>query len=88
MRKRSIGLAVVALILSGALPAIAEDAPANKYWYYCTSAKGYYPWVQSCPEGWRKLTTEEIWPSAAARTPASAEDDDLPHWSLSTSVNY
>ncbi|HET8575524.1 MAG TPA: hypothetical protein VFO18_00385 [Methylomirabilota bacterium] len=25
------------------------------YWYYCQSAKGYYPNVQSCPEPWTKV---------------------------------
>src|SRR5262249_50826062 len=27
--------------------------PAN--WYYCSSAQGYYPNVQSCPEPWIKV---------------------------------
>jgi hypothetical protein len=22
------------------------------YWYYCPSARGYYPYVNACPEGW------------------------------------
>jgi hypothetical protein len=25
------------------------------YWYYCPSAKGYYPTVPSCPEEWVKV---------------------------------
>jgi len=25
------------------------------YWYYCPSAQGYYPQVQSCPEPWVKV---------------------------------
>jgi hypothetical protein len=24
-------------------------------WYYCDSAKGYYPYAQQCPEGWRSV---------------------------------
>jgi hypothetical protein len=26
--------------------------PAPSYWYYCPSAKGYYPSIGSCPEPW------------------------------------
>jgi len=25
-----------------------QDVP----WYYCLSAKAYYPWVRTCPEAW------------------------------------
>lgn len=24
-------------------------------WYYCESAKGYYPYVSQCPEGWKSV---------------------------------
>jgi hypothetical protein len=30
-----------------------ETAPPA--WYYCPSAQGYYPQVQSCPEAWVKV---------------------------------
>lgn len=33
-------------------PAVPE---AQQYWYYCPGAKGYYPYVKECPEGWRKV---------------------------------
>ena len=26
---------------------------ATQYWYYCPPARAYYPYVQSCPGGWR-----------------------------------
>jgi len=29
-------------------------APAN-YWYYCATAKGYYPYVRECPGGWQRV---------------------------------
>lgn len=29
--------------------------PPTQYWYYCTAAKGYYPYVPSCPGGWEKV---------------------------------
>jgi hypothetical protein len=35
-----------------------EPAPApepSAYWYYCQSAKAYYPNVPSCPEAWIKV---------------------------------
>ncbi len=35
-------------------PASSEPtAPA--YWYYCASAKGYYPYVKTCPEAWERV---------------------------------
>jgi hypothetical protein len=30
----------------------AQQAPT---WYYCPSAKGYYPYVRDCPEGWQAV---------------------------------
>ena len=33
-----------------------EAAPApTAFWYYCASAKGYYPTVPSCAEEWIKV---------------------------------
>lgn len=29
--------------------------PAESYWYYCTSARAYYPTVPTCPEPWVKV---------------------------------
>jgi len=28
-------------------------------WYYCESAKAYYPTVQTCPEAWRQVTVTQ-----------------------------
>ena len=25
------------------------------YWYYCETAKAYYPYVQQCPSGWVRV---------------------------------
>ena len=25
------------------------------YWYYCESARGYYPYVKECPGGWKAV---------------------------------
>jgi hypothetical protein len=30
-------------------------APAGN-WYYCDSARGYYPYVTQCPEAWRAVS--------------------------------
>lgn len=30
-------------------------APATQVWYYCPSAKGYYPYVSVCPGGWKAV---------------------------------
>lgn len=35
-------------------PPPAPPAPPA-YWYYCSSAKAYYPNVQTCPEDWVKV---------------------------------
>ena len=32
----------------------APPAPES-YWYYCPSARNYYPMVQTCPEPWVKV---------------------------------
>ena len=36
---------------------LAEQEPegGGQYWYYCRSAKNYYPYVKECPGGWRKI---------------------------------
>src|SRR5262245_46705486 len=34
------------------VPAIESAPPAPSYWYYCESAKAYYPYVKECPDGW------------------------------------
>jgi len=25
------------------------------YWYYCETSRGYYPYVKSCPTGWKAV---------------------------------
>lgn len=37
-------------------PAPPGPAPQAS-WYYCDSAKAYYPYVSTCPEGWRAVPT-------------------------------
>lgn len=32
-----------------------EVPPAPQSWYYCQSARKYYPYVSECPEGWKAV---------------------------------
>lgn len=43
----------------------APSGPTSGTWYYCESAKGYYPYVTQCPEGWRSVPATP--PPAAPR---------------------
>ena len=36
----------------------SEPRQPAYYWYYCTSPKGYYPYVKECPQGWLKVVPE------------------------------
>ena len=47
-------------------PTVVTPAPAQpspRYWYYCASAKAYYPYVPTCSEGWQQVVP----PTEAAR---------------------
>ncbi len=36
------------------IPAPASPPP-TQFWYYCEAAGGYYPYVASCPSGWKTV---------------------------------
>jgi len=36
-----------------ALQSAVQPGPS---WYYCEAPKGYYPYVASCPGGWRPVS--------------------------------
>ncbi len=36
-------------------PAPVAAPPAQQFWYYCDAAGGYYPYVTSCPSGWKTV---------------------------------
>lgn len=48
--------------------------PPAQVWYFCTSANGYYPYVSSCPDGWKSVpatpTPPAVSPSAPPNAPA------------------
>lgn len=37
-------------------PQMSVQPPPSQYWYYCDNPKGYYPYVQQCPGGWRPVS--------------------------------
>jgi len=36
-------------------PGPPASSTQDVFWYYCPSAKAYYPMVQTCPEAWVKV---------------------------------
>jgi hypothetical protein len=47
-------------------PSAAPPPPAPQSWYYCEAARGYFPYVPSCPGGWRAVPAT---PGATAMAP-------------------
>jgi hypothetical protein len=45
--------------------------PPPMYWYYCDAAGAYYPYVSSCPAGWRPVPVTPPAPPAAPVSPAA-----------------
>lgn len=43
---------------------VPSDANAPQWWYWCVSARGYYPYVSNCAEGWQRVAPQ---PTPAAR---------------------
>jgi hypothetical protein len=41
-----------------AAPTAAPASAGNQHWYYCASAKGYYPYIKECPGGWQKVLAQ------------------------------
>jgi hypothetical protein len=38
----------------------AQPAPqeSSQWWFYCPSAKAYYPYVRECPEPWQRVPAQ------------------------------
>ena len=34
---------------------VASQGSGSNYWYYCPNPAGYYPDVQTCPDGWLQV---------------------------------
>jgi hypothetical protein len=63
-------------------PAVNSNLPPPpQYWYYCDAARAYYPYVQTCPAGWRPVAAQPapVTPPTAAPAPAagSAAGSDM-----------
>ncbi len=48
------------IIAPGAGPYQAPPSP-DRIWYYCASARQYYPYTPYCPEGWQAITAQPQW---------------------------
>lgn len=50
------------IVVEQAAPAIPQ--PAIQFWYYCEAAGAYYPYVATCPSGWKTVpaTPPEVTP--------------------------
>ncbi len=61
------------LVIVNQQPAAPQAAvqPTLRYWYYCDSAKAYYPYVPSCPEAWRPVLAQPPVPAQAVQPPQS-----------------
>jgi hypothetical protein len=56
-------------------PVYTEQAPQQASapsYYYCAAAKGYYPYVRQCPEGWQRVPIAPARLGAPLRWPARA----------------
>ena len=36
-------------------PVVIQPSPPQASWYHCDNPRGYYPYVQQCPGGWRPV---------------------------------
>lgn len=55
--------------------AAAPVQPVAPLWYYCDSAKAYYPYVPSCPEAWRAVPAQ---PPVPVQVPVPASQPAAP----------
>jgi len=55
-----VGWPYYAAVVTEASPVYSEPAQEQPYyWYYCQDAKGYYPYIKSCPGGWIPVVPNE-----------------------------
>jgi len=65
---RYFGLIVAALIVCSTMPATPQQ---KQIWYYCDSARAYYPYVRSCQVPWRRII-----PTPQVLSPMNPPSDD------------
>jgi len=56
----------------------AQPQQMPQTWYYCSSAKGYYPYVPSCPEGWQTVPAQAPQPAEQPSQPAAQAPQPAP----------
>lgn len=47
---------------------VALSPPPTQHWYFCEASQGYYPYVATCPGGWKPVAAEPA-PSPGAPAP-------------------
>ena len=46
------------------MAAPSAPSPQSSMWYHCNNPKGYYPYVQQCPGGWKMVAPTPSAPRA------------------------
>lgn len=46
------------VVVSPPAPVQPQPQQTAQLWYYCDSARGYYPYVPNCAEGWRAVPAQ------------------------------
>lgn len=41
-------------------PVTIVAPPVTDYWYYCDAAQAYYPYVATCPAGWKQVPAKPV----------------------------
>ena len=57
------------VVTQPAQPGVLPPPPTPTSWYYCNSARGYYPYIPSCPEGWQQVAANPAPSGAPAAAP-------------------
>jgi hypothetical protein len=68
------------LAIVGTLMTNGGHAQPSAKWYYCVSANAYYPYVKTCPGGWREDNPYGYGPGQAQATAPPAEAPTAPTW--------
>lgn len=61
------------VVIQQQAPVVAAPQTTTQVWYYCEASKGYYPYVATCPSGWKTVApTPPATPAAPADLPAQS----------------
>jgi hypothetical protein len=73
-----LAASVVAFSAAFSVAAAAFPQEEPGYWYYCQSAREYYPKVPSCAESWIKVSPRHDRPRAAETDPGTGPNEIRP----------